>query len=364
MKVLILTGKFGMGHYSASYSIEEQLKSTIENSDVTIVDIFDYTLPHISKLIYRSFSLLINRASICYNIFYNYTENGNETSKPILGDYFYKSLQQLLLITKPTVIISTIPYCSQLVSHYKTKSSCQIPLITCITDISSHSEWINDQTDCYLVGSPSLQSELIEKGIPRNKLHVIGIPVKLAFKSHHVLPQLHQENKHLLIMGGGLGLLPKSKKFYKELNNLKNIKTTLITGGNKKLFQKLHGKYENIDVIGFINQVYNYMQQADLIISKPGGITIFEAIHSELPMLIIEPFLQQEMKNAQFINYHRLGRIISKQQLINIHYLSQILNDETNLYEIRQNMKSLKQQLNNVALDTIILSYQKCQLGA
>ena len=106
------------------------------------------------------------------------------------------------------------------------------------------------------------------------------------------------------------------------------------------------------------------MQQADLIISKPGGITIFEAIHSELPMLIIEPFLQQEMKNAQFINYHRLGRIISKQQLINIHYLSQILNDETNLYEIRQNMKSLKQQLNNVALDTIILSYQKCQLGA
>lgn len=69
MKVLILTGKFGMGHYSASYSIEEQLKSTIENSDVTIVDIFDYTLPHISKLIYRSFSLLINRASICYNIF-------------------------------------------------------------------------------------------------------------------------------------------------------------------------------------------------------------------------------------------------------------------------------------------------------
>ena len=49
MKVLILTGKFGMGHYSASYSIEEQLKSTIENSDVTIVDIFDYTLPHISQ---------------------------------------------------------------------------------------------------------------------------------------------------------------------------------------------------------------------------------------------------------------------------------------------------------------------------
>lgn len=364
MKILILTGNFGMGHYSASYSIEEQLKSTIENSDVTIVDIFDYTLPHISKLIYRSFSLLINRASICYNIFYKYTESGKEFSKPILGDYFYKSLKQLLLITKPTVIISTIPYFSQLVSHYKAKSSCQIPLITCITDISSHSEWINDQTDCYLVGSPSLQLELIEKGIPQDKLHVIGIPVKLAFKSQSVFPQQCKEHKYLLIMGGGLGLLPKSKKFYQELNSLKNIKTTVIMGGNKKLFQKLHGKYENIEVIGFTDQVYHYMKQADLIISKPGGITVFEAIHSELPMLIIEPFLQQEIKNANFINYHRLGRIIPKQQVIDIHYLSQILNDETNLYQMRQNMKSLKQQLNDAALGNIILSYQDCQLGA
>lgn len=364
MKVLILTGKFGMGHYSASYSIEEQLKTTIQHSDITIVDIFDYSLPHISKHIYQSFNFLINRASICYNIFYKQTENGNKSSKPIFADYFFKSIEQLLLITKPTVIISTIPYCSQLISYYKKKSDCDIPLITCITDISSHSEWINEQTDYYLVGSPSVQAELIEKGIPINKIHVMGIPVKLAFKEKPITPHPPKKNKHLLIMGGGLGLLPKSKKFYQELNNLKNIKTTVITGGNKRLYHQLHQKYDNIEVIGFTDQVYNYMQQADLIISKPGGITVFEAIHSELPMLIIEPFLQQEMKNANFIHHHHLGCIIPKQQIVDINYLSQVLNDETNLYEMRKNMKSLKKQLDDNALENIILSYQDCQLGA
>lgn len=363
MKVLILTGKFGMGHYSASHSIEEQLTSTIDHSDVTVVDLFDYILPHMSKLIYQSFSLLINRASICYNIFYKHTENGKETLKPVLADYFFKSIEQLLLITKPNVIISTIPYCSQLVSYYKVKSGCKIPLITCITDISSHSEWINDQTDCYLVGSPSLQLELIEKGIPIDKIHVIGIPVKSAFKSQIASSTSEKKEKHLLIMGGGLGLLPKSQKFYQELNNLANLKITVITGRNKKLFHRLHGKYENIEVIGFTNQVHNYMQQADLIISKPGGITIFEAIHTELPMLIVKPFLQQEIKNANFINRHQLGHILSKQQIVNINYLTQILNDERNLYQMRQNMKSLKQQLNHEALKHIILSYQNYQLG-
>lgn len=364
MKVLILTAKFGMGHYSASSSIEEQLKNTIKDSEVTIIDLFDYTTPHLSKLIYQSFSLLISKASICYNTFYKYTENVNNISKPILGDYFYKSLKQLIFITKPTVIISTIPYCSQLISYYKEKSGCQLPLITCITDISSHSEWINHQTDCYLVGSPSLQEELIKKGIPQDKIHVMGIPVKLAFKSQSVFRQSHKEHKHLLIMGGGLGLLPKSKKFYQELNSLENIKTTVITGGNKKLFHQLHGKFENIEVIGFTDSVHEYVKQADLIISKPGGITMFEAIHAELPMLIIKPFLQQEIKNANFINYHQLGRIIPKQKISDIHYLSQILNDENDLYQIRQNMKSLKQQLNDSALEKIILSYQDYQLGA
>ena len=363
MKVLILTGRFGMGHYSASHSIEEQLTSNIDHSEVTIVDLFDYILPHLSKLIYQSFSLLINRASICYNILYKHTENGKETSKPILADYFFKPIQQLLLITKPNVIISTIPYCSQLVSYYKAKSECKIPLITCITDISSHSEWINDQTDCYLVGSPSLQLELIEKGIPNDKIHVIGIPVKSAFKSQ-VESSDSQIEKHLLIMGGGLGLLPKSQKFYQELNNLANLKITVITGRNEKLFHQLHGKYKNIEVVGFTNQVHKYMQQADLIISKPGGITIFEAIHAELPMLIVEPFLQQEIKNANFINHHQLGHIISKQQIINVDYLNQLLNDEINLYQMRQNMKSLKQQLDHEALENIILSYQDCPLGA
>ena len=48
-----------------------------------------------------------------------------------------------------------------------------------------------------------------------------------------------------------------------------------------------------------------YMAQADLILSKPGGITLFETICSELPLLAFSPFLQQEINNSRLLDRYR-----------------------------------------------------------
>ena len=47
-------------------------------------------------------------------------------------------------------------------------------------------------------------------------------------------------------------------------------------------------------IIGYTNEVDKYMKEADLILTKSGGITTFEAIYSETPMYIVTPFLSQE----------------------------------------------------------------------
>jgi UDP-N-acetylglucosamine:LPS N-acetylglucosamine transferase len=54
------------------------------------------------------------------------------------------------------------------------------------------------------------------------------------------------------------------------------VRTTIIAGNNRKLFEKLQGRFRNIEVVGFTEKVYEYMQRADLVLSKPGGITLFE----------------------------------------------------------------------------------------
>lgn len=360
MKILILTAKFGMGHYSASNSIKQQIEHHFPNASISIVDFFEYSTPRVSNMIYNSFNFLINRASTCYNFFYRLSEKGDINQKPFLVDYFTLYLQKLINECQPTLIISTVPVCSQLLSHYKEKENNSIPFITCITDISSHCEWINENTSHYLVASSSLKKELINRGVPANKIQVIGIPVKREFQEYSALTIKNgqQHEKRILIMGGGLGLLPKSKSFYEELNNLKNVKTTVITGNNTRLYNLLHQQYKNIEVIGFTNQVYKFMQEADLIISKPGGITVFEAINSEIPLLIFEPFLQQEVNNATFIDRHNIGRIIHKNHRNDVDLIANLIYDSETLNDIRTNMQQLKKQFNSNAIKQIIISTQ------
>lgn len=56
------------------------------------------------------------------------------------------------------------------------------------------------------------------------------------------------------------------------------------------MLKKLYGKYDNIEIIGYCDNVHKYMQDAYIIISKAGGITLFESIYAQLPLLVICPF--------------------------------------------------------------------------
>lgn len=310
MNILILTGKFGMGHNSAAHALREEIEKKYDNQEINIktIDICKYLLPKAHKPIYKGFGIIANKYQHLYNFSYNLLDERINIDIP-LKKLIMKNIQLLIEGYKADIIISTLPLSSKLISTYKTYYSCDIPLITCITDVSTHTEWINPNTDIYFVATQGTKTELISKGINRKNIYVSGVPVKSGFKQDMDFVNL-DKNKNLLIMGGGLGLLPKSNEFYERINSLKNIKTTIITGNNKTAYKRLHGKYKNIEVVGYTNRVSQYMKRADLLISKPGGVTLFETIHSELPILVLEPTLSQEILNAHYIEEQGIGRVL------------------------------------------------------
>jgi UDP-N-acetylglucosamine:LPS N-acetylglucosamine transferase len=150
-------------------------------------------------------------------------------------------------------------------------------------------------------------------------------------------------------MGGGLGLLPENMEFYNALALLPNVEITLICGNNHSLFKLLSGKYRNINVLGYINNVCDYMKQADVIITKPGGITTFEAIHAEVPILALNPFMQQEMYNAQYIQEMQIGTVINGNANQCVEDIANIL-DCNQLEFYKNNIRKIKEQLvgNNI----------------
>lgn len=347
MEILILTGKFGMGHWSAALSIQEQLER--EGHQAQVVDFFAYALPETAPALYRGFNLLVTYGGGIYNLFHRMKRNA-EGEVP-LASQFTRRLAGLLAVTRPDVVVSTHPVCSGVVARYKAERTSALPLVTCVTDITSHSEWIHPGTDRYLVAGEDVKTALVRKGVDAERVTVTGIPVRAQFSS-----ELRRMDgpRQLLIMGGGLGLMPRKDSFYEALNALPGVHTTILTGKNQKLYDRLAGKYENIEVVAFTDRVYEYMGRAHLMLSKPGGITTFEAIAAQLPMLAWEPFLEQERENARFLVAHGLGRVVPKDEEDCLAAIRACIHDDVLLERMSAAMGGMNTALRRQAIGLVI----------
>ncbi len=357
LKILILTGKFGMGHVSAAQSLRQRFLEEDSRVEAQVVDFIEYSLHSASEAWYKGFSLLVTHGSGIFNAYYKMSDKMNPDARMRLGGLFLDRFQDLVEEEKPDLVVATHPICAQVVAEYKWETGSALPLVTCLTDLTDHSEWINRGADCYMVGLPVLRDLLAEKGVERERVVVTGIPVRSEFR--RVIPHRGEGEKQVLIMGGGLGLLPEKNSFYERLDAIPGVKVTIIAGQNEKLREKLDGKYENITVLGYTDRVWEYMAGADLLLSKPGGITIFEAIHCELPFLAWDPFLQQERSNAQFLVHAGIGAVAEKESGACAEAVERLIRDQPRLDKMGENMRKLKDELEKDWLEAILSALGK-----
>ena len=182
MNILILTGKFGMGHWSASQSLRQQLLRAFPGAEVEVLDFVAEAMPNASEAMYKCFNLLVTRGSGLFNLYYKLTQDLPADARPLFETLFLDKLEELVAARRPDAVIATHPLCARMVSRWKGETGSALPLITCVTDLSSHSEWIHKYTDCYLVGSNDIRSRLAAKGVDRDIICVTGIPVRCEFK--------------------------------------------------------------------------------------------------------------------------------------------------------------------------------------
>ena len=239
---------------------------------------------------------MANHASPLYNAWYRAAAAGGGSKRLSPLRIFAYRMKDLLREQKPDVVISTHPVCSFLAARRRCHGE-KFTLITCLTDLSTHPEWVNEGTDYYCVGSKEIALGLELQGVPRSRILLTGIPLKPEFYTP-LPPRQETGKKELLLMGGGAGLLPGKLSFYRRLAALEGVHTTVITGRNEKLYRRLSGKCEGLTVLGFVTDVRARMAQSDLLVSKAGGITLFEALYTGTPLLVPEPAMDQERNNV------------------------------------------------------------------
>lgn len=359
MNVLILTSHFGNGHYQAAQTLAMQLRQLSDVKPI-VVDLIGLILDEHKDSVYEAYGSFVNKGgSGLFNLLYKHTNNGELQGFLPLKKSFTSAIRRLVVTHSADMLIATYSAAAMAASAYKKQYHHNLPLITCITDVISHNNWLTPQTDGYLVAAPLSKQLLTKKGVAAEKIFVTGIPVDEVY--HHLPRHRQGAVRRLLVMGGGCGLLPKQMSFYETLNCLPQTETTILTGRNEALRTRLSGQFEHIEVVGYTNQVPQYMAQADVLLSKAGGLSIFEAIYSEKPLLLFHPNLVQEVRNSQFMISENMAFVLPKQAQKMSKTLSDVLHDELQLKRMTANMRRFKEKLEPEALIKWIVAYDEAR---
>lgn len=343
MKIWILTSGFGSGHSSAAKALEEEFQS--KGHTVVVSDIVQLLYPKTAKLIYPVFSRVICRHSWLYNTLNQFGRGAYHDPKTPF------SLKKELVRIDPDMIVTTWSGCGRKLGQLN------IPVHICITDVGVHTGWLYPYAESYWAATIEVSEQLANLGISPAKIHIRGIPVRKEF---YYLPEktTMRKTKHLLIMGGGLGIIPWLDVLLQGLADLSNVKITVVVGKNQQLYQKLTQKYPDIQAVGFVNNIAHYLSQADFLISKPGGISLFESIYATTPYIAICPTYEHELENAAFIEKKEIGMVVHHCE-DSCRQIKELLADEQRCCTYLANMMQLKHDIeeNRKSVERVNVAY-------
>ena len=346
-RVLLMYISEYSGHHYASLAIEKALYELSDNIETSNVNSFHYTNPILEKVINKTYMGVIKSRPEVWGYLYDNPKVVRKTQKlkELIHKHNSQKMKILLDSFKPQAVICTQAFPCGIIADYKKTYNTNVTLAAVLTDYAPHSYWLYDSVDMYFVPSEETKERLVSNGISKDRIKLTGIPIDSKFKKvvdkRKIINSLNlsPDTPIILVMGGSQGIGP-IREVVKVLNNLKiNFQMIIATGSNKRLCQYLQKKSPQFNkktiVFGDAQNIDELMEISSLIISKPGGITISEALAKRLPILIIRPIPGHEQMNTDFLVKNKIAIKVDVLQDVGI-FVKQLLSNPLTL----KNMKA------------------------
>jgi processive 1,2-diacylglycerol beta-glucosyltransferase len=324
-RVLILSVSAGAGHLRAADALLKDFQEhpAVKNGgEVQHWDILNYTNAVFRTLVSKVYLDLVNRAPSLLGFVYKRTDTPwksgfAEAVEKFNAGPFIKAFREF----RPDLVVCTHFIASNIISWLNTHKKGALgggkkilPAIV-VTDFDVHAMWLTRSFSRYFVALPEAKIYLQSMGIPEDQITVSGIPIDPLFR----IPKdkaaarralgLDPGLTTLLISAGGFGVGPVELLLAKLQTMKTPAQVVAIAGRSEELKAKLDRLVRQtpadapvkIHPVGFTRQMDDYMAAADLLISKPGGLTTSEAMARGLPMCVVNPIPGQEERNADHL---------------------------------------------------------------
>jgi len=317
-RVLFLSASVGVGHTAAAAAVQNALAAIEPGIEMQTVDSYRYAASIFSKVVADGYIGMVKTVPQLYRYIYDRAERSRDIPafRRWVSQYTASNLRALVDQRRPDLVVCTHAFPCGVMSEYKRQFDPDLPVVGIVTDFVVHPFWIYTNIDAYAVATPEMGQALLARGVARERIVVSGIPVDPRFGTRRLpVAELREalglpvDRRIVLMMGGGLGIGPLDVMI-RALGKVDvPLAGAIIVGRNSRLEKRVLAIAEHTDyplrVVGFVDNVYDYMHASDVLLSKPGGLTSSEALSAELPMVLVKPLPGQEERNTRYLTSRR-----------------------------------------------------------
>jgi processive 1,2-diacylglycerol beta-glucosyltransferase len=352
-RILVLSASVGAGHLRAAQAVELALREVVPGATVRNLDVLEMTNAAFRRLYGKAYLDLVNKAPHVLGYFYDLLDQPRRAGSR--QDRLRLAVQNLnlrrfirFLQDEPwDLVLNTHFLPAEIIAALRRKGRVDTPQVTATTDFETHRLWVHQPCEHYFTATEEGALYLHSWGVPAGDTTVTGIPVHPVFarpkdrdaclKKHGLLGN----RPVVLQLAGGFGVGPVVKLHQALRDVARPAELVVIAGRNEKVRAELEAlppsPRHRVQVLGFTTDIDELMAVADLVVSKPGGLTTSETLARGAVMVIVNPIPGQESRNSDFLLEQ--GAAIKVNNLATLaHKVGALLDDPKRLAQLKANV--------------------------
>lgn len=314
-KILILTIPHGAAHQRVANALRKALLEIQPSLTIDVVD----ALKHCTRWFrayYDSYLIPLKYWPGLWGWIENIQHKHTSTGPNWLYRRGARPLFRFIKAFDPDIVVATEVGMCELAAMLKREAGARFLLVGTTAGVDLDRAWAQPEVDLYPIVPGELAAQLEAAGVPPAKILPCGLPIDPGFGS---VPDREAVRARLgvelnlpvvLVLFGGTGF-GKPRRILAELKQgLPPFQSVFITGRNRRLEEELRRHCQDLPrsrVLGWVDNIHEWMAAADVLVSKPGGMTVVEAINSGLPLLAFDPLPGAERRVCDLIERWGVG---------------------------------------------------------
>jgi processive 1,2-diacylglycerol beta-glucosyltransferase len=314
-RILILTVTHGASHERLAHSLRKALVEIGPNLTVEVVNALEHCARWF-RAYYDSYQIPLKY----WPALWGWIENKQHTHSSTGPGWLYRrgaqGLFRFIQEFDPDIVIATEVGVLELAAMLKREARADFFLVAAPSDVDLDRAWAQREVDFYPVALADVAEQLEAWGVPRARILPCGMPIDPTFGSLtdreavRASLGLNRDLPVLLVLFGGAGF-GRPSRLVAEIKKLReSLQLVFIAGRNRRLEEYLKHLCNDrppYRVVGWVNNMHEWMAAADLALGKPGASTLVEAINSRLPLLAFDPLPGNERRACDLIEKWQVG---------------------------------------------------------